>query len=108
MLKLQLICLTILSGLTVAHASDHLPSYPATRADAIKDVLHGVEVRDPYRWLENVKTAEVKEWMKSQDALARSELKQLPGRDAIAERLRKLYYVDDLGVPEHHGRRYFY
>jgi prolyl oligopeptidase len=93
--------------LAAARAAESL-EYPATRAEEIKETLHGVEVRDPFRWLENAKAPEVQEWMKAQDALARGELKKLPGRDGIAQRLRKLYYVDDLGVPQHHGSRYFF
>ncbi|HZH75898.1 MAG TPA: hypothetical protein VEY88_07695, partial [Archangium sp.] len=34
-------------------------TYPATRAEAVVDTLHGVEVADPYRWLEDEKSPEV-------------------------------------------------
>ena len=64
--------------LAAACASENCSGYPATRVDDVKDVLHGVEVRDPYRWLENAKAPEVQDWMKAQDALARGELKKLP------------------------------
>ncbi len=70
-------------------------------------MLHGVTVRDPYRWLEDEKSPEVNAWMKAEDALARKELAALPGRDALAARLRELLYVDTLGAPIHRGTRYF-
>jgi prolyl oligopeptidase len=82
--------------------------YPATRKGGGAEVLHGVAVPDPYRWLEDEKSPEVKAWMAAQDQLARAELAKLPGRDAIAARLRELFYVDALGVPHHYGNRYFY
>jgi len=82
--------------------------YPPTRRDDVKDVLHGVTVDDPYRWLEDGKAPEVKAWMKAQDELARGELKKLPERDAIAARLKELFYVDTLSAPRHRGDRYFY
>ena len=50
-------------------ASPDQPRYPATRVENVKDVLHGVEVPDPFRWLEDVKSAEVQAWMTAQDEL---------------------------------------
>lgn len=82
-------------------------AYPPTRAEQVKDVLHGVEVQDPFRWLEDVTSAEVKSWMKSQDELTRGILKALPERDAIAARLKELYYIDTVSAPRHRKGRYF-
>ena len=84
------------------------PPYPESRRDDVKDVLHGVEVVDPYRWLEDASKPEVQAWMKAQDGLARDYLKSLPGRTAIAERLKSLFYADELSPPVHRGNRYFY
>lgn len=83
-------------------------AYPATRREDVKDVIHGVTVEDPYRWLEDAKAPEVQAWMKAQDEFARTELHKLPERDAIAARLKELFYVDSLGAPRHKGDRYFY
>ncbi len=83
-------------------------NYPATRSEAITDTLHGVPVRDPYRWLEDEKNPEVQAWMKAQDDFARAELAKLPERDAIAKRLRELYYIDSLSAPRSRKGRYFY
>jgi prolyl oligopeptidase len=65
-------------------------------------------VEDPYRWLEDGKSPEVLAWMKAEDDLCRGELKKYPERDAIAARLKELFYVDSLGAPRHRGDRYFY
>jgi prolyl oligopeptidase len=83
-------------------------TYPATRADDTADVLHGVTVKDPFRWLEDVKSPEVQTWMRAEDDLARAELRKLPERDAIASRLKELYYTDAVSAPRHRGERYFY
>src|SRR5262249_56621517 len=45
--------------------------YPAARRVDVKDVRFGVEVADPYRWLEDEKSPEVTAWMKAQGELAR-------------------------------------
>ncbi len=83
------------------------PAYPATRADAVKDLIHGVEVADPFRWLEDAKAPDVQAWMKAQDDLTRAALKRLPERDAIAARLRELFYIDTVSAPRHRRGRYF-
>ncbi len=84
------------------------PAYPPTRTTPTSEVLHGVTVRDPYRWLEDEKSPEVQAWMNAEDAFARKELAALPGRGALEARLKELLYVDSLGAPIHRGTRYFY
>ncbi len=79
--------------------------YPPSRTADVADVLHGVKLADPYRWLENAESPEVQAWMKAQDDLTRQRLASLPGRDAIASRLKELYYVDVVSAPEHRGSR---
>ncbi|MGK4001010.1 prolyl oligopeptidase family serine peptidase [Sorangium sp. So ce1036] len=83
------------------------PAYPPTRIDPVKTILHGVEIADPYRWLEDGASPEVQEWMRDQDAFTRAELARLPERDAIASRLKQLFYVDAVSAPRHRRGRYF-
>ncbi|WP_437957118.1 prolyl oligopeptidase family serine peptidase [Sorangium sp. So ce119] len=90
-----------------APAPPDRPAYPPTRAVPVKYTLHGVEITDPYRWLEDGDSPEVKEWMKSQDAFTRAELSRLPERDAIASRLKQLFYIDAVSAPRHRRGRYF-
>jgi prolyl oligopeptidase len=82
--------------------------YPATRRDAVVDTLHGVAVADPYRWLEDETAPEVATWMTTQDDAARAALAAYPGRDAIAARLREVFYFDAVGAPTHAKGRYFW
>jgi prolyl oligopeptidase len=82
--------------------------YPATRKDNVVETIHGQQVADPYRWLEDAKTEEVKAWMKAEDEFARAKLAPLPGRDAIAQRMKELSYIEAMGTPHHYGSRYFY
>jgi prolyl oligopeptidase len=83
-------------------------AYPAARVLATHDILFGTEVRDPYRWLEDEKSPEVQAWMRAEDTLARGRLATLPGRDAIAARLKELVYVDAQSIPVMRGGRMFY
>src|SRR5439155_3645694 len=63
---------------------------PATPLRPVTDTYHGVAVRDDYRWLEKWSDPEVQKWSEAQNAYARSVLDRLPGREAIARRVREL------------------
>jgi len=82
--------------------------YPASRRDDVVAKLHGVDVHDPYRWLEDPTKPEVAAWMTAQDGYARAHLAKLPGRDALAARLAQVFYFDQTGAPTHRGDRYFF
>ncbi|ATB31871.1 prolyl oligopeptidase family serine peptidase [Melittangium boletus] len=83
-------------------------NYPPTRSEAVVDTLHGVEVADPYRWLEDERSPEVQAWMKAQDAFTREHLERLPGREALRRRFTELFYVESQSAPAVRGERYFY
>src|SRR5262249_30357752 len=82
--------------------------YPTTRRGDTRDTLHGAVVPDPFRWLEDAKSAEVQKWMTVQDDFARARLGKLPGREALAARLRELFYIETISPPIHRGTRFFY
>jgi prolyl oligopeptidase len=82
--------------------------YPASRRVDQVDDLHGTKVADPYRWLEDGKSDEVTQWAAAQDALARSTLAKLPGRQVIADRMKQLLYLESTGMPQHAGNRWMY
>jgi prolyl oligopeptidase len=79
-----------------------------TRTQVITESLHGIAVSDPFRWLEDEKADEVKQWMASQDAFTRKALAALPRREALAKRYTELYYLDSVSAPIKRGKRYFY
>ena len=60
---------------------------PATRRDDVVDVLHGVAVPDPYRWLEDAGATEVAEWAAAQNERTRQALAARPDREGWHERL---------------------
>ena len=82
--------------------------HPETRAEAISEQMFGTEVKDPFRWLEDVKSPEVQAWMKAQDDSARGVLRKLPGRDELTKRFTELFYADSIGAPVKRGNRLFY
>jgi prolyl oligopeptidase len=53
---------------------------PTTRRDSFREVLHGVEVIDPYRWLEDQHSPETRRWIDAQNAYSAAMLDPLPAR----------------------------
>jgi prolyl oligopeptidase len=82
--------------------------WPTTKRQDIADTIHGKQVADPYRWLEDEKAPEVVAWMNQQDNYARGELAKLPTRAALATRLKEVFYYDAISAPQHYGGRFFY
>ena len=81
---------------------------PEARREGLVELLHDVEVADPYRWLEDGDAPEVREWVAAQNAFTRSVLDHVPGRDRIHARLDQLLTTGAVGTPTMRGQRYFY
>lgn len=81
---------------------------PQTRREMVVDTYFGTKVEDPYRWLEDAHSEEVKSWMKLEDASASAYLASLPKRDDLIERLGRLLYIEQQSSPAKRGDRYFY
>jgi prolyl oligopeptidase len=81
---------------------------PRARSEDVVDVLHGVAVADPYRWLEDADSAETRAWVDAQNAFTRAALDAVPGREAIHARLDSLLTTGSVGTPVLRGARYFY
>jgi len=97
----------IICGALISPAAPQSAAPPSRRNDVV-DLMHGVPIHDPYRWLEDQNSPETRAWIKAQNAYSRSILDKLAGRDTIARRLGELMKVDDTQVPlERHGRYFF-
>ncbi len=84
------------------------PKPPSTRVQEEVEVLHGVAIRDRYRWLEETGAEGVRRWVAAQNAHTRRMLDRAPGRDRIRERLRDALDCGQLGPSViRHGRRFF-
>ncbi|MEE9166517.1 MAG: prolyl oligopeptidase family serine peptidase [Candidatus Neomarinimicrobiota bacterium] len=81
---------------------------PETRKDNVKEIIHGVEVVDPYQWLEDQESPETREWIDEQNAYSKPILDSLPRRDNIQKRLAELMKIDVTGSPQVRNSRYFF
>ena len=83
-------------------------AYPKARTTDHVDTYFGTKVPDPYRWMEDVDSAEVKTWVDAENALTQSFLADVPARERIHARLMQLNDYERFSAPEREAGRYFY
>ena len=84
-------------------------NYPETKTIDHTDNYFDSIVPDPYRWLEDDRSTETGEWVKSQNEVSFDYLNKIPFRGAIRERLAKLWDYEKYSAPFKEGDyTYFY
>jgi len=81
---------------------------PETPVEPVTEVLHGVSVTDPYRWLEDQNSPRTRKWLEAQTAYARSYLDVLRGKDRLRKRISELLDTEVISEPWKVGDRYFF
>ncbi|MCF7786441.1 MAG: prolyl oligopeptidase family serine peptidase [Prosthecobacter sp.] len=94
--------------MTTTTLSAEVLTYPQTRKEDVVDMHHGVQIADPYRWLEDDNSEETKAWVKAQNQVTFAYLEKLPRREEIKTRLQKLWNYERMGQPFEHGGRWFF
>jgi prolyl oligopeptidase len=85
------------------------PDYPGTRKDDVVFDLHGQQIADPYRWLEDDDAEEVIAWDMAQNELLRAHLDAYPKREALRARLRAELELGGMpSLPSFEAGRRFY
>ena len=83
--------------------------YPVTDERPVYDNFHGVQVEDPYRWLEDDRSTETAAWVDAQNESSFSYLGSLPSRADLASRLHRLMNYERESLPFKEGEfTYFY
>ena len=81
---------------------------PATEVEVVDEVLHGVKIADPYRWLEDGQSDKTRQWIEAQVEYTDGYLQQLVERDAIRDRMAEILASGSISTPREAGGRYFY
>ncbi|NBC59055.1 MAG: prolyl oligopeptidase family serine peptidase [Bacteroidetes bacterium] len=104
LLTLLIICITM------SACQDNLKStptpaitYPETKTVDTVDTYFGTEVKDPYRWLEDDRSEETEAWVKAQNKVTQSFLKDIPYRDKLNKRLTEIWNYEKVGAPFFEG-----
>src|ERR1044071_915169 len=101
--KLLLLAVLVISSTSFGQ----VPKPPPSTVDNVREVIHGVEIVDPYRWLEDQGSPETRAWIDAQNKYTHSLLDELPARSQIQKRLSELLRVDSVSAPFEQGGRYF-
>jgi prolyl oligopeptidase len=90
----------------MAHAVD---APPPTPVEPVTEVLHGIEITDPYRWLEDQNSPRTRKWLEEQAAYTRAYFAAIPDRERIRVRVRDLLALKEvISEPWNVGDRYFF
>ena len=83
-------------------------TYPVAKKVDQTDTYFGTAIADPYRWLEDANSADTKAWVDAENQVTQAYLATIPQRDAIRQRLTRLWNYERYSVPFREGGRYFY
>ncbi|TVR77132.1 MAG: S9 family peptidase [Chitinophagaceae bacterium] len=106
---LLLICIPLITFLSLTNCKQAEPMvYPESRLDDVSDIYFGVEVKDPFRWLEDENSPETRTWVKNQNKLTFDYLESIPFRNQIKERLHELWNFERFSAPFWKDNYYFF
>ena len=106
-MKKPLLVITLATSLSTLAQMSTI-KYPATHKDNTVDTYFGTKVPDPYRWLEDDRSAETAAWVKAQNEVTNDYLSKIPFRDAIKKRLEQLWNYERISAPYTEGGYTYY
>ena len=89
--------------LLAAGCAPDWPPPPQTRVEVVTDTIHGVEIPDPYRWLEDQDSPETRAWIDAQNEYARQIVSDTALEERIAGRLSELMEIAQVSAPREAG-----
>jgi prolyl oligopeptidase len=82
---------------------------PLTPVEPVTETLHGIEVTDPYRWLEDQNSPRTRKWLEEQATYTRAYFAAIPERERIRARVSELLALKEvISEPWNVGDRYFF
>lgn len=82
--------------------------YPKTEKEIVIDTYFGTNIEDPYRWLEDDRSAETEAWVKAQNEVTFNYLDQIPYRNKLKEELSEIWNYEKLTAPFKEGEYTYY
>jgi prolyl oligopeptidase len=98
----------ILLFLSIPLVSMSQLKYPESKKIDHTDTYHGETVADPYRWLEDDRSAETGAWVQAQNKVAEAYLAQIPFRKQFKDRLEKVYNYPKYSAPSKKGEWFYF
>jgi prolyl oligopeptidase len=104
----RLIPIIISMVLLTTNQSNSQIKYPITQKDQVVDTYFGVQVNEPYRWLENDTSVATSAWVKAQNKVTNEYLSKIPYRSDLKKRLTVLSNYPKYSSPFKKNGQYFF
>ena len=108
MLRRFLALLSLLAFLATGISAQNGYDYPKPKKIDQVDDYHGTKVSDPYRWMEDSKSADLQSWIEAENKITSAYLAGIPERDQIKSRLTELWNYERYSSPTKIGNKYIY
>ncbi|HEY2856716.1 MAG TPA: prolyl oligopeptidase family serine peptidase [Gemmatimonadaceae bacterium] len=96
------------SGAAAQVQQDQRPNYPESKKVDQVDTYFGTKVADPYRWMEDLNSAELAAWVKQENALTEQYLSAIGMRGQFKSRITELWNYPKVSLPFREAGRLFY
>ncbi|TDW75925.1 prolyl oligopeptidase family serine peptidase [Kribbella pratensis] len=84
-----------------------MTAFPESRRDDVVEILHGQEIADPYRWLEDPDSPDTQDWVRRQNEFTETELSGYPERAWFQTTMSAILARPRAGVPAKKAGWYF-
>ncbi|TAF65343.1 MAG: S9 family peptidase [Cytophagales bacterium] len=104
----KILFLFSLCTILMNHTTQAQIQYPKTAKVSQTDTYFGNSILDPYRWLEVSDSSAVKNWVEEQNKITFDYLSKITYKQAILDRLTKVWNYTRLSAPFKEGDYYYY
>src|SRR3954467_8749107 len=99
---------SVLACGAVPPAPGRSPPHSSPHTRDVIDTDFGTRIADPDRWMEDLNSPELKQWVDAENAVTFKYLDALPQRDVLKKRITELWNYPKVTPPRYEGRHWFY
>ena len=104
------LCLNIFLILIIISCSNQKTSgYPETKKEEFTETIHGYEISDSYRWLEDFTSDDSLDWVKRQNKFSKTFISKNNYKKDIANYLEQIWENESISIPyKEEGKTFYY
>ena len=104
------LCLNIFLMLIITSCSNQNSSgYPETKKEKFTETIHGYEISDSYRWLEDFTSDDSLDWVKRQNKFTKTFISKNNYKKDIANYLEQIWENESISIPyKEEGKTFYY
>ena len=104
------LCLNIFLILIITSCSNQKTSgYPETKKEEFTETIHGYEISDSYRWLEDFTSDDSLDWVKRQNKFTKTFISKNNYKKDIANYLEQIWENESISIPyKQEGKTFYY